>query len=122
MTGDKTDEAGQRQMTLEKKAKRYLTATAESGLLIIHSWPVTLSWVPRDVVNDIYNVGGTVTVGTFDSLDDAKQTAREQYLTRPEDWQSSDLLPFESGAGVQTEIHTPEIDGHHLVRHGIRWK
>jgi hypothetical protein len=121
MAGDGTDEAGQRQTALGKE-RRYLTATTASGLLIIHSSPVTLSWVPRDVVNDVYNVGGTVTVGTFDSLDEAKQTAREQYSTRPEDWQSSDLLPFESGAGMQTEIHTPEIDGHHLVRHGIRWK
>lgn len=122
MAGDGTDETGQRQMTPEKKEKRYLTATAESGLLIIHSLPVTLSWVPRDVVNDAYNVGGTVTVGTFDSLDEAKQTAREQYSIRPEDWRPSDVLPFESGDGTQTEIHTPEIDGHHFVRHGIRWK
>ena len=115
------DEAEQRQMTFEKKEKRYLTATTESGLLILHSLPVTLSWVPRDVVNDVYNVGGTVTVGTFASLEEAKQTVREQYSIRPEDWQSSDLLLFESG-GKQTEIHTPEIDGHHFVRHGIRWK
>ena len=54
---------------IEKKGQRYLTTAIDSGLMIIHSSPVTLSWVPRDVVNHVYNVGGTLTVGTFGSLD-----------------------------------------------------
>lgn len=89
---------------------------------MIHSLPITLSWVPRDVVNDAYNVGGIVTVGTFDSLEEAKVAAREQYSIVAEDWQASDVLRFESMGGTQTENHTPEIDGHRFVRHGIRWK
>jgi hypothetical protein len=32
------------------------------------------------------------------------------------------VLPFDIGGQTQTEIHTPEIDGHNFVRHGIRWK
>jgi hypothetical protein len=99
---------------------RYLTATTEAGLLIIHSLPLTLSWVPRDVVNDAYNVGGTVAVGTFENVEEAKQVARERYSVSVEQWQVSDSLPFDSGDDM--EIHTPEIDGHNLVRHGIRWK
>ncbi|HSU33545.1 MAG TPA: hypothetical protein VLJ11_20115 [Bryobacteraceae bacterium] len=101
---------------------RYLTATTESGMLIIHSLPVTLSWVPRDIVNNLYNVGGTVTVGTFDSPDEAKQAALEQYSVSTDIWQVRDCLPFVSGDQTKTENHTPEIDGHNFKRHGIHWK
>ena len=101
---------------------QYLTAATDAGLLIIHSSPVTLSWVPRDVVNDAYNVGGSVAVGTFDSLDEAKRAAQEQYSGSIENWQATDVLPFDIGGQAQTEIHTPEIDGHNFARHGIRWK
>jgi hypothetical protein len=90
-------------------------------MLILHSSPITLSWVPRDVVNDAYNFGGTVTVGTFDSIDDAKRAAKEQYSVPVEDWRVSDLLPSDINH-TRTEIHTPEIDGHKVTRHGIRWK
>jgi hypothetical protein len=109
-------------MSLEAERGPYVTATTQAGLLIIHSSPTTLSWIPRDVVNDAYNVGGTVMVGTFDSLDGAKRAAREQYSVPMEDWQVSDVLPFDTGCQTQTEIHTPDIDGHNFVRHGIRWK
>jgi hypothetical protein len=109
-------------MSFEAQRGQYLTAMTEAGILIIHSSPITLSWVPRDVVNDAYNVGGTVAVGAFDSLDQAKHAAREQYSVPIEDWQVSDVLPFDIGVQTQTEIHTPEIDGHNFVRHGIRWK
>ena len=101
---------------------QYLTAATEAGLLIIHSSPATLSWVPRDVVNDAYNVGGIVVVGAFESLDEAKRAAQEQYSVSIEDWQATDVLPFDIGGQTQTEIHTPEIDGHNIARHGIRWK
>lgn len=100
----------------------YLTAATEAGLLIIHGSPPTLSWVPRDVVNDAYNVGGIVTVGAFDSLEEAKRAAQEQHSVSIEDWQATDVLPFDNGGQTQTEIHTPEIDGHNIARHGIRWK
>jgi hypothetical protein len=109
-------------MSFQNDLGQYLTATTEAGLLIIHSSPTTLSWVPRDVVNDAYNLGGTITVGTFDSLDEAKLAAREQYSVPIEDWQLGDVLPFDIGGETRTEIHTPEIRGHKLVRHGIRWK
>jgi hypothetical protein len=111
-----------RRMSPDSNLARYLTAATESGLLIIHSSPTTLSWVPRDIVNDAYNVGGTLTVGTFDSLDEAKDAARERYSVPMEDWRVGDVLPFDIGGKTRTEIHTPEIDGHHLVRHGVRWK
>jgi hypothetical protein len=101
---------------------RYLTAATEAGLLIIHSSPATLSWVPRDVVNDAYNAGGIVVVGAFDSLDEAKRAAQEQYSVSIEDWRATDVLPFDIDGQTQTEIHTPEIDGHNIARHGIRWK
>jgi hypothetical protein len=101
---------------------QYLTAVTDAGLLIIHSSPATLSWVPRDVVNDAYNVGGIVTVGAFDSQDEAKRAAQEQYSVSIENWQATDVLPFDIGGQTQTEIHTPEIDGHNFARHGIRWK
>jgi hypothetical protein len=109
-------------MSFHNNLGRYLTAATESGLLIIHSSPTTLSWVPRDVVNDAYNVGGTVTVGTFESPEEARQAAGEQYSVPIEAWQLGDVLPFDIGGKTRTEIHTPEIDGHHLLRHGIRWK
>jgi hypothetical protein len=57
----------------------FLTATTPDGMLIIHNLPITLSWVPRDVINNVYNFGGIVTVGTFDSTDDAKRVAKEQH-------------------------------------------
>ena len=59
-------------MTPESIPGRYLTATTEDGMLIIHGSPPTLSWVPRDVVNDALNVGGIVTVGAFDSVNRRK--------------------------------------------------
>jgi hypothetical protein len=99
----------------------YLTASTTEGLLIIHSSPVTLSWVPRDSVNDAYNVGGTVTIGPFDSVDDAKRAAREQHAVPLQDWRATDLLPLDA-AGIRTEVHTPEVDGHRVMRHGIHWK
>jgi hypothetical protein len=109
-------------MSFEAERSRYMIATTKAGLLIIHSSPITLSWVPRDVVNKEYNVGGTVTVGTFDSLNEAKHAAAEQYPVPCEEWHVSDVLPFDIDAKSRTEIHIPEIDGHKLVRHGIRWK
>ncbi len=99
---------------------RYLIAATEAGLLIIHSTPITLSWVPRDVVNDLYNVGGTVTVGTFDSLDEARQAARDQYPLTAEDRQATEILPFDTNADSRTEIHTPAIDGHKVMHHKVR--
>ena len=97
----------------------YLTANTEEGMLIIHGSPITLSWVPRDVVNDSLNVGGIVTVGTFDSVEEAKKAAKEQHSIAVEDWQVSDRLPFDN-RDTETEIHTPDIDGHKLLRHGIK--
>ncbi|MDQ1468961.1 MAG: hypothetical protein QOJ99_441 [Bryobacterales bacterium] len=101
---------------------KYLTASTPEGMLIIHGSPVTLGWVPRDVVNDAYNVGGIVIVGTFDSVDAARAIGAERYSASPEAWQVTDVLPFDIGPGTRTEVHTPEIDGHKIVRHGIRWK
>jgi hypothetical protein len=109
-------------MTFQGNPGQYLTATTEDGMLIIHSSPITLSWIPRDVVNNAYNVGGTVMVGTFGSVDEAKNAANEQRSVPLEGWQVSDVLPFDIGGKNQSEIHTPDIDGHKLVRHGIRWK
>jgi hypothetical protein len=109
-------------MSFQTGGGQYLTAAAEAGLLIIHSTPTTLSWVPHDVVNHAYNVGGTVTVGTFDTLDEAKHAAREQYSVAAEDWQVSDALPFDIGRDTRTETHTPDVDGQKLIRHGIHWK
>ncbi len=85
----------------------FLTATTEAGMLVIHSSPVTLSWIPRDIVNDIYNVGGTIAVGTFDSADEAKRVAGEQYSVSIDNWQISDLSPFDSRDETKTENHTP---------------
>jgi hypothetical protein len=98
-----------------------LTAVTPEGMLIIHSSPVTLSWVPHDVINDAYNLGGIVTVGTFDSRDDAKRAAKEQYSVTSEEWQAGDVLASEVDR-TRIEIHSPEIDGHKIVRHSIHWK
>jgi hypothetical protein len=108
-------------MTFHGNPGQYLTASTGDGMLIIHSLPVTLSWVPRDVVNDAYNVGGTVMIGTFDSVEEAKNAAQKEHSVPMEDWQVSDALPFDI-RDTRTETHTPEIDGHKLIRHGIRWK
>jgi hypothetical protein len=109
-------------MSFQPGGDQYLTAAAEEGLLIIHSTPATLSWVPLDVVNHAYNVGGIVMVGTYDTPDDAKHAAKVQYSVAAEDWQVSDVLPFDLGRDTRTETHTPDIDGHKLRRHGIHWK
>ncbi len=101
---------------------RFLVSSTEAGMLVIHSSPVTLSWIPRDIVNDVYNVGGTVTVGTFDSVNEAKRAASEQYSAAGEDWQASDVSPFDSSKESNTENHTPDVDGHNIRRHGIHWK
>ena len=108
-------------MTPQSNPGPYLTASTGEGMLIIHGSPVTLSWVPRDVVNESLNVGGIVTVGTFNSVEEAKKAAKEQHSMAVDDWQVSDNLPFGSG-DTATEIHTPDVDGHKLLRHGIRWK
>lgn len=109
-------------MSIHSDQGRYLISVTEAGLLIIHSSPATLSWIPRDLLNDAYNVGGIVTVGTFDNIDEAKRAAKDQYSAGIEDWQMSDVLPFDMGGETQTETHTPDIDGHNFVRHGIHWK
>ena len=109
-------------MSFQSDGSEYLIAATEAGLAIIHGSPATLNWVPRDIVNDVYNLGGTVTVGTFDCVDEAKRAASEQYSVLVEDWQSSDLPPFNPGDESRTEIHTPEIDGHTFSRHSTRWK
>ena len=101
---------------------QFLTATTEEGVLVIHSSPVTLSWIPRDIVNDAYNVGGTVTVGTFGSVEEAKRAASENYPTPRDNWQVSDVSPFDSNDETETENHTPDVDGHSIRRHGIHWK
>jgi hypothetical protein len=105
-------------MTSEFKPDQFLTARTSEGMLIIHGSPVTLSWVPRDVVNGAYNVGGIVVVGTFETIEAAKAVAREQHSASSEDWRISDTLPFDA----VTEVHTPEIEGHRIVRHDIHWK
>lgn len=97
-----------------------LTAVTSDGMLVIHSSPFTLSWIPRDVINDAYNFGGVVTVGTFDSIEDAKQAGQERYSVSLERWQVSDYRDVERSRG-RTEVHTPEIDGHKIGRHDIRW-
>lgn len=109
-------------MTPESIPGPYLTATTGDGLLIIHGSPLTLTWVPWDVVNEALNVGGIVTVGTFDSVEQAKNAARDQYSVPLEYWRANYSLSFEVGGRTETEIHTPDIDGHRLLRHGIRWK
>lgn len=109
-------------MSFRTDGEQLLIAATESGLLIIHSSPATLSWVPRDVINDAYNVGGTLTVGTFESLDEAKKAARERYSVPIDSWRVSDVLPWDTGARIETENHAPDIDGHSFRRHGIHWK
>jgi hypothetical protein len=109
-------------MSLQAQDGRYLTVIAESGIVIIHASSITLSWVPRDVVNDAYNLGGMVTVGTFNTVDEAKEAATEKYSITPGSWKVCESLPFDSGPRTETEDHVPEIDGHHVIRHGIRWK
>jgi hypothetical protein len=69
-------------MTSHNNTGEYLIAVTADGMLIIHSSPPTLSWVPHDVVNNAYNFGGIVIA----------------------------------------EVHTLDIDGHRVLRHGIRWK
>jgi hypothetical protein len=108
-------------MTSHNNTGECVTAITSDGMLMIHSSPVTLSWVPRDVINDAYNFGGIVTVGTFDSIADAKQAAEERYSVSFEEWCVSDISSFEM-SHTSSEIHTPEIDGHKVLRHGIRWK
>ena len=93
-----------------------LTAVTFDGILMIHGSPATLSWIPRDVVNDAFNFGGIVTVGTFDSIEDAQQAAQERYSVSAETWKADDL---DLG---RAEVHTPQIDGHKVVRHDTRWK
>ena len=108
-------------MSSHDRTGQVLTATTKEGMLIIHSLPVTLSWVPHDIVNNAYNFGGIVTVGTFDSTNDAKRAAKEQYSVSLEEWQVSDQVQFDRKR-TRTEVHTPEIDGHKVIRHSIRWK
>jgi hypothetical protein len=108
-------------MTSQNEKAGFLTAVTEDGMVILHGSPTILSWVPRDVVTDTYNVGGIVTAGTYDSVDKAKQAALDQYSAPLEAWQASEQLPFDIGL-ASSETHTPEIDAHKVVRHDIHWK
>jgi hypothetical protein len=73
------------------------------------------------VLNDAYNFGGIVTVGTFDSIENAQQAGKERHSVPIEEWRVGDYLEFERNLG-RAEVHTPEIDGHKVIRHDIRWK
>jgi hypothetical protein len=108
-------------MTPHNNPAECLIAVTSDGVLIIHGAPITLSWIPRDVINGAYNFGGIVTVGTFDSIEDAKQAGRERYSVSLEKWQVGDYLDLERNRG-RAEVHTPEIDGHKIIRHDVRWK
>ena len=108
-------------MSDESNTGEFLTAATPDGMLIIHNLPTTLSWVPRDVVNNVYNFGGIVTIGTFDSPEDAKRVAKEQHSVPFEEWRVVDYVEFERNLS-RVEVHTPDIDGHKLVRHNTRWK
>ena len=108
-------------MTSHNNTGECLTAVTLDGMLIIHSSPITLSWLPRDVINNGYNFGGIVTVGTFDSIDDAKQAGKERNSVSFDEWRPGDYLESERNLG-RVEVHTPEIDGHNVIRHNIRWK
>ena len=101
-------------MGTDYKTGGCLTAATVDGMLIIHSSPITLTWVPRDVVNSAYNFGGTVTVGTFESTGDAKHAAEKQYSVAAGEWRVSDVLPFEMNH-AHTEVHTPKVDGHKVI-------
>jgi hypothetical protein len=109
-------------MTPQVERKEWLVATTDSGMVVIRLSSSTVSWVPRDVVNHAYNVAGTVPVGTFDSVEQAKALVEERYSISPADWNLVQEMPFDTGADSPAESHTPEIDGHHIVRHGIHWK
>jgi hypothetical protein len=109
-------------MSFQRNSDQYVTATTDEGLLIIHGSPATLTWVPRDALNGAYNVGGIVVVGTFNSVDEARRAAGELYSTPIEGWQISNILPFDMADEARIENHTPEIDGHRLIRHDIHWK
>ena len=88
-------------------------------MLIIHSVPVTLTWIPRDVTNEAFNLGGMLSVGTFETVEGAKQLAAEQYSVPVDGWSVSTTLPVDLSDGNATETHTLEIDGHRILRHGI---
>ena len=79
-------------MSDQSSTGEFLTATTPDGMLIIHNLPITLSWVPRDVINNVYNFGGIVTVGTFDSTDDAKRVAEEQHSSTSAPFRSLDAI------------------------------
>ena len=108
-------------MTFRNNTGECITAVTSDGMLIIDSSPMTVSWIPRDVLNDAYNFGGIVTVGTFDSIEDAKQAGKERHSVSFGEWRVGDCLDFERNHG-RAEVHTPEIDGHKLIRHDIHWK
>jgi hypothetical protein len=95
--------------------------TTADGLLIIHGSPSNLSWVPFDAETGAYNAGGIVTVGTYDTADEAKQAAGEGYGMAMDGWQISDVSPLDSLSTLM-ENHTTEIEGHKLKRHDIHWK
>src|SRR4051794_22486741 len=101
---------------------RFLISATQAGMVVIHSSPVTLSWIPRDIVNDVYNAGGTVTVGTFETVDAAKRAANEQYSVAIDSWQVTEAFPFDSSDKTASENHTPDVDGHNIRRHGTHWK
>lgn len=100
----------------------YLIATVESGTLVIRLSGISANWVPKDVVSRTYNVAGALSVGEFDTLEEARRVAEERYSIPPEAWKAVGQLPFEDGGGAEVEIHTPEVDGHNILRHGIHWK
>jgi hypothetical protein len=108
-------------MTSHNHTRDCLTAITPDGILILSSSPIILNWIPRDIVNDAYNFGGIVTVGTFDSIEDAKQAGKQRYSVSFEEWRVGDYLEFERNLS-RAEVHTPEIDGHKVLRHDIRWK
>ncbi len=94
--------------------ERYLLSRSANGLLTIYSpgppaASVVLSFIPRDS-NGALNVGGLVSIGSFDGVDAAKAAAGERYSVSADSWTASDQ-PF---GKEETEDHVPNVEGHHI--------
>jgi hypothetical protein len=108
-------------MTFRNNTGECITAITSDGMLVIHSSPITLAgFLATLLMMPIISAESLQLARSILSKMQNKR-AKQGYSALFEEWRVGDYLKFERNLG-RAEVHTPEIDGHKVIRHDIRWK
>jgi hypothetical protein len=72
------------------------------------------SFIP--LADGAWNLAGTLTLGTFSSVQEAEAAAKQEYDVNPDTWEPApeNIIGFE-----RAQSTAPEVEGHHIRQHGI---